>query len=418
LTESNLLVDEEQNLCLQQLIPDPTKSGTSLKDLGELWHKLLDNSGKNFEGFLDSLLDKMVKGEIETTTQLRSQLQGFLQKANLESLESSDENAIRDVLQSEDAEDVSTALNRNDEEAEDPEEDAEQTIVARSPDDLPTLMLPVQILSLSDAACSDIGRQRTQNEDYFGIQTQTHKQQNPQGTKYKARGLYIICDGMGGHSAGEVASAMGVQLLQRYFKTNWRDALPDRKAIREGIIQTNNSIYKVNCEKGKSGNKRMGTTLILALVEDTKVAIAHVGDSRIYGITRRFGLQRLTRDHCVAQMEIKRGVPAETAYARPDAYQLTQALGPRDGHLVEPDISFFDIKEDTILLLCSDGLYDNEFVENHWQSHIAPLLSGQEDLEQGVIKLVGLANQYNGHDNITGVLVRIKTQPDLNKKSQ
>ena len=419
LVESNLLVDEEQNLCLQQLIPDPTETDISLKDLGKLWHKLLNNSGKNFEGFLDSLLDKMAKGEIETAKQLRSQLQGLPQEPNLESLESIDENAIPDVPQSEDAEDMPTAFdgnNEEEEEEEEEEEDPEQTVVARSPDDLSTLMLPVQILSLSDAASSDIGRQRMQNEDYFGVQTQTHKQQSPQGTKYRARGLYIVCDGMGGHSAGEVASAMGVQLLQRYFKTNWRDALPDKRAIREGIIQANNTIYKVNSEKGKSGNKRMGTTLILALVEDTKVAIAHVGDSRIYSITRRFGLQRLTRDHCVAQMEIKRGVPAETAYARPDAYQLTQALGPRDGHLVEPDISFLDVKEDTLLLLCSDGLYDNEFVENHWQSHITPLLSGKEDLEQGVIKLVGFANQYNGHDNITGVLVRIKIQPDLSKK--
>jgi protein phosphatase len=426
LTESNLLIDEEQNLCLQELIPDLPGTDINLKHLEDLVYKLLNNSDKNFEGFLDPLMAKITKGEFESAEQLRSALAAIKesitqsetpQQPNLEVPKSGDENAIADVPNFEDMANIPLGQDHEEEE----EEDQERTVVAGSSDELSTLMLPVQILSLGDAACSDIGRQRVQNEDYYGIQTQTDKQQSPRGIRYRARGLYVVCDGMGGHSAGEVASTMGVQAIQRYFKAHWRGGhggLPDANTIRKAVIGANNYIYQVNAIQKKSGNKRMGTTLALALVEDTKVAIAHVGDSRIYSVTRRLGLQCLTRDHCVAQMEIRRGVPADIAYARPEAYQLTQALGPRDNHLVDPDIHFFDVKEDTLLLLCSDGLYDNEFVENYWQTHLLPLLSSKEDLEQGVIKLVGLANEYNGHDNLTGVLVRIKIQPDLSKKSR
>jgi protein phosphatase len=145
------------------------------------------------------------------------------------------------------------------------------------------------------------------------------------------------------------------------------------------------------------------------------VAIAHVGDSRIYRVNRKWGLEQLTVDHEVGQRSIKEGVDPKLAYARPDAYQLTQALGPHDQGYLKPDITFLDLSEDTLLLLCSDGLSDNELIENNWATYLSPLLSSGANLEEGLHKLIALGNQKNGHDNLTGILVRIKVQPDLDQ---
>ncbi|MBC6471787.1 MAG: hypothetical protein GDA48_02320 [Hormoscilla sp. GM102CHS1] len=157
----------------------------------------------------------------------------------------------------------------------------------------------------------------------------------------------------------------------------------------------------------------MGTTLILVLIQDTNVAIIHVGDSRLYKFTRKQGLMQVPRDHDVAQREIQRGVAPEIAYSRPDAYQLTQALGPRNSDFIKPDIQFLDINEDLLLILSSDGLTDNDLVEQYANTHLEPLISSRASLERGVNELIDLANEYNGHDNITTVLIRAKVRPNL-----
>ena len=93
---------------------------------------------------------------------------------------------------------------------------------------------------------------------------------------------------------------------------------------------------------------------------------------------------------------------------------MTQALGPRDENFVMPDIQFFNLSDDTLLILASDGLTDNQLLENNWQTHLEPLLDKQANLELGVNKLIDLANQYNGHDNITAIVIRalVKAQKD------
>ena len=107
--------------------------------------------------------------------------------------------------------------------------------------------------------------------------------------------------GWGGHSAGEIASAMAVETLQNYFYAYWQDELPDEATIQEGILLANRTIYQTNLENERSGNGMMGTTLVMALLHDTHLAIAHVGDSRIYRVTRNNGLEQLTQDHEVGQ---------------------------------------------------------------------------------------------------------------------
>jgi protein phosphatase len=267
---------------------------------------------------------------------------------------------------------------------------------------------------LEDSGRTDVGRQRDHNEDYFGIETKIDKLELPKSRALQARGLYILCDGMGGHAGGEIASELAVNTLQKYFQERWiGKQLPTEDSIREAVYLANQAIYELNQQDARSGVGRMGTTLVMLLIQDTQAAVAHVGDSRLYRLTRKRGLEQITVDHEVGQREIARGVEATIAYGRPDAYQLTQALGPRDEHSINPDVDFFEINEDTLLLLASDGLSDNNLLEINWQTHLEPLLSSGNNLERGVTELIDLANQHNGHDNITGILVRAKVRPNL-----
>jgi serine/threonine protein phosphatase PrpC len=289
-----------------------------------------------------------------------------------------------------------------------PDEDSET-----EGDDLPTMVLPMKLIGLEDAGCSDIGRQREHNEDYYAIQADVKKLESQNGRSLKAKGLYILCDGMGGHAGGEVASALAVNTLQQYFQERWKDRLPNEATIREGILLANKAIYTLNQENASSGSGRMGTTVVLVLIQDTEAAIAHVGDSRLYRYSRRRGLEQLTVDHEVGQREIQRGVEPAIAYGRPDAYQLTQALGPRDEHFVNPDVQFVELNEDLLLLLCSDGLTDNNLLETHTESHLDPMLDGHISLDNGVSHLIDLANQHNGHDNITAIAIHARVRPNL-----
>lgn len=158
----------------------------------------------------------------------------------------------------------------------------------------------------------------------------------------------------------------------------------------------------------------MGTTLVMALVHNYHLRLGHVGDSRIYRFTKRQGLQQLTIDHEVGQRLIQQGVEPEIAYGRPDAYQLTQALGPRNNEAIYPEVIDLDIEEDTLVLLCSDGLSDNRCLETHIISHLVPMLDFSIPLSQSLHKLIDMGNQVNGHDNLTAIALRFKLRSVLN----
>ncbi|MBR8829175.1 MAG: serine/threonine phosphatase [Gomphosphaeria aponina SAG 52.96 = DSM 107014] len=400
LTENNFKIDETLSLCLEQLIPDEPDNPHTLQDLGRMWQNLFMDCKSETQN-LSTLFILLENDEIQNIEELCELLRQILEDEEQESKTSETEQYIK-VPDSMVFDDV---------------DDEEEMLYSDEADDMPTIVVPMQVLSITEASCTDIGRQRFHNEDFYGIETKSNKQENPQGKKFFVRGLYIVCDGMGGHAAGEVASAMAVQTLARYFQNHWQsEKLPDEATILEGILHANDTIYQVNLENARSGSGRMGTTLVMALVQDTQVAIAHVGDSRAYAISRKSGLEQLTVDHEVGQMEIQRGVESEIAYARPDAYQLTQALGPRSNDYIKPDIKFFELKEDTIFLLCSDGLSDNDIIENNWEIYLEPLISSKANLQQGLEQLIDFANEQNGHDNITGLMIRVKLQPDVSQK--
>jgi serine/threonine protein phosphatase PrpC len=107
---------------------------------------------------------------------------------------------------------------------------------------------------------------------------------------------------------------------------------------------------------------------------------------------------------------IDQGVETAVALSRHDAHQLTQALGPYANHQLEPAIAFSQITEPTLFLLCSDGLCDNDLVEQNWETYLLPLLAADADLGSGVKKLIDLANTINGHDNITAILVNCQVE--------
>ena len=279
-------------------------------------------------------------------------------------------------------------------------------------EDSPTVVLPMNLLWIEDGGRTDIGRRRDHNEDAFSIQLDLSKVETATERTIHARGLYLICDGMGGHAGGEVASALAVDVLRAYFETHWQGSqLPSEQTVIEAIRQANQVIYNENQQNDRLGSGRMGTTLVMLLLQDTHAMVAHVGDSRLYRFSRRLGLQQLTTDHEVGQREIQRGVEADIAYGRPDAYQLTQALGPRDDGFVVPDIEYLELSEDTLLLLCSDGLSDNDLLETHCQSHVQSLLDPNRSLDEGINALIDLGNQHNGHDNITAIAIRVKVRP-------
>ncbi|NEP02098.1 MAG: serine/threonine phosphatase [Symploca sp. SIO2E9] len=392
---TNLRVDEDQVLGLVRLYPEIQGQEVTLEDLGKTWQLLFDQSQRTQFTSLRTVFRKLCDQEMTTVLELRSHLQEIANELQMTLPTSASDASVfpeqPDLFNSE----MGT------------------TTFQGESDDLPTVILPMQLMNLDDAGCTDIGHQREHNEDYFGIDTQIKKRETPLGITLQARGLYILCDGMGGHAAGEVASAMAVETLRRYFDNNWHGELPTEDDIRESIHLANQEIYNINQKNAYSGSGRMGTTLAMILIENTNVIIAHVGDSRIYSLTRKRGLEQVTVDHEVGQREINRGVEPEIAYSRPDAYQLTQALGPRSDDFINPDIKFLELNEDTLFIICSDGLSDNDLIDHHWQTHLAPLLSSRANLDEGILRLVELANEHNGHDNITVLLIRVKVRPNL-----
>jgi protein phosphatase len=373
---ANLLLDEDARICFQRLHPERPDRKLKLADLANLWHELFDRATQPPSSSLTSLIQTMTSGEIERVEEVRSRLQQIAYELEPKQLSA--------PLQSSGSADLSV------------------------PVDSPTFAIAQKLLDLEDAAATHTGRKRDHNEDCFGIVSRVDRQNSPKGKNISAKGLYILCDGMGGHAGGEIASAMTVDLLRDYFDTRWGDTLPDEQTIREGIVTANEAVFKINEQNSASGSGRMGTTLVLVLVQEQNIAVAHVGDSRCYGITPTQGLIQLTLDHEVGQQDILRGVDPEIAYGRPDSYQLTQAIGPRDRNYIAPDIRFFELQEDTLILLASDGLTDNQLLENYWLTNVAPLLSANANLQQGVDRLIDFANEYNGHDNITAIVVRAK----------
>lgn len=390
LHKNNLKVDQGQILCLQQLLFEPgqfcpikTEQGsTSIQsptwdDLRYVWLDLLQGLGASLSDQFQPLLTNLQTAENVIQEELQDYLNDLSQR-----LPSVSPSAAPIQLQ--------------------------QSSMAET-DAAPTLILPNQLVHLAAAGQTDEGRDRHHNEDYFVIDQRLQQRFSPNQNQVSGQGLYILCDGMGGHAGGEIASSLAVETLTQYFQTHWQTEFPDTDMLKDAIYAANHALFQVNEEK--AGSNRMGTTLVMALIQDTHIQVAHVGDSRLYRLTHQSGLEQITVDHEVGQREIQQGTDPAVAYARPDAYQLTQALGPRENEALDPDIQLLTATEDTLLLICSDGLTDNQLLEVHCDQYLLPMLNSQISLQKGVNELVLLANEHNGHDNITVIAILMRVQP-------
>ncbi|PZU98920.1 MAG: hypothetical protein DCE90_03700 [Pseudanabaena sp.] len=272
------------------------------------------------------------------------------------------------------------------------------------------ISLSTYLENIEYAGKTDVGVQREHNEDDFAVVFQTRSIiGSNQISDRSYRGLFVLCDGMGGHDGGEVASTTAVNFIIDQFRPFWIDTLPGQKKLTEIIYQANKQIFSKNESEQRESLGRMGTTLVLLAIHDSNAVIAHVGDSRIYKVSSSSNtepkLTQLTRDHEVLNQLLDLGVDLETVLARPDAHQLTQAIGPHPSSRIDPAISYFAIAEPSLFVLCSDGLSDNALIEDNWRSHLLPILNREIDLQTGLDKLMELGNKVNGHDNLTAVLV-------------
>ncbi len=222
-------------------------------------------------------------------------------------------------------------------------------------------------------------------------------------------GLVIVADGMGGHSAGEVASSMAAEVTRDKFKDIQNTGLKPGEYNNDYALETNQLGFAVQLansvifEVGNSNpeNKGMGTTLSAILLSGNKIAIAHIGDSRIY-LFRDGVLQQVTEDHSLVMDHVRKGLlTLEQAEKSPLQNILTRALGTQKTPAV--DLREIPVMENDRLLLCTDGLF--KAIET---GEIAEILKNSPDGQKACELLVQTANNNGGPDNITVALVTLK----------
>jgi len=238
---------------------------------------------------------------------------------------------------------------------------------------------------------TDKGVSRKNNEDSFCTD--------------KDLGLFVVADGMGGHSAGEVASRMAVEALSGYIRKSCAGGEPligpfdaGRSAASNRLVSGIRLANQAVCEAAKNNPswKGMGTTIVAALVDGNRVSIAHVGDSRAY-LVRSGAISQLTDDHSVVAEYVRKGLMSkEEAEGSRIKNLVTRALGSDEP--LEVDVTEINIMDGDRLLFCSDGLSkmvaDNETL----------MIMASNDLPESVCaKLVNEANNNGGMDNITVV---------------
>lgn len=221
--------------------------------------------------------------------------------------------------------------------------------------------------------------------------------------------LTIIADGMGGHSAGEVASRIAVEVIARVY---YEDSGGPEAALEKAFHEANRKIYEASLSN--QGRKGMGTTCTALVLRNGSALCAHVGDSRLY-LIRGGQIYVMTEEHSVVMDMVRRGlISPEVARHHPDKNLITRALGSDRQVKVSAWQQPFPVRPGDHFLICSDGLYD--MVEDEEMKRVA--LGDEPAAACG--KLIALARQRGGHDNITVGIVRVqaggsaksKTMPD------
>jgi PPM family protein phosphatase len=250
--------------------------------------------------------------------------------------------------------------------------------------------------ALQAASLTDPGRVRDHNEDCIESRPET--------------GLYVLADGMGGYNAGEVASGMATSLITDGLNEAWNPRLVERlgrdeakalaeRLIREQIARANSAIFTTSQNNPECAG--MGTTLVMCLFHDNFVAVAHIGDSRLYRL-RGDAMEQVTRDHSLLQEQLDSGlITPEEAKLSQNKNLVTRALGIDP--TVEPEIHVHEAQPEDLYLLCSDGLSD--MVED--EEIRLTLITLKSNPTLTVQQLVQAANDNGGRDNISAMLIRV-----------
>ncbi len=244
--------------------------------------------------------------------------------------------------------------------------------------------LATAVLQYLAAAVTDRGRKRPSNEDAFGFSVED--------------GIYLVCDGMGGAAAGEIASSVAVdEVLHLLADRSRNPETPLPEAVELAICAANDAIYA----RGQRNQRLsgMGTTLVALAVQERHAWILNIGDSRGYRL-RGGRLEQLTLDHSLVEEQVRMGrMTAAEARRSPLKNVITRALGTQCR--VTPDIFGLEAEPGDLFLLCTDGL-----TRELSDQAIATLLSSGQPLDDLCTCLVEAAKQAGGHDNITCLLVR------------
>lgn len=239
---------------------------------------------------------------------------------------------------------------------------------------------------------SVVGMCRKNNEDTIYVSDETTKLKN----------VFIIADGMGGCNAGEVASATAVQTFLEFFTAHANNLDEDKTEILDLLVDSVSYANKMVFEKSKESEDLldMGTTFIATIIGTNKIYVIYVGDSRVYLYRKQETICQLTTDHSYVMELVKNGtLSLEEAANHPKRNIITRAVGIQEK--VEADAVIEPIQENDLILLCSDGLscmLSDEEIES--------ILEEEIDMEQKVEKLIDMANQKGGYDNISLILIQ------------
>ncbi|HRI69729.1 MAG TPA: Stp1/IreP family PP2C-type Ser/Thr phosphatase [Polyangium sp.] len=257
---------------------------------------------------------------------------------------------------------------------------------------------PGRAIRIEAAGLTDVGRQRRHNEDNVLVAPKV--------------GLFLVADGMGGHSTGHVASALAASSMQTFFDSTESGPLPSpipadeanlpRGAARlvQGVRKANRDVYEVSSTRKE--NRGMGSTIVAIHFDGSDLHVAHVGDSRCYRL-RDGNIEQITRDHSLINdaLALKPDLTQEEL-ARLPKNVITRALGMKDA--VKVDIQSVHVEPEDIFLLCSDGL--TGMINN---DQILEVFSLTNDLDEACELLIAMANEAGGTDNISALLVRAET---------
>ena len=244
---------------------------------------------------------------------------------------------------------------------------------------------------------SHVGMARTANEDFFGY----WESDDDRTFDLKGR-LAVVCDGMGGHAGGEIASRLAVKTIIAEYESDTSENVME--ALRRCIEEANKAVYAEATKPDNELLKGMGTTVTALVHRREVVYFGQVGDSRAY-LIRGNAIRQMTKDHSLVQQLVDEGLLEESEMENhPDKNVILRSLGVKPK--VEVDISYAPLAPGDIYLLCSDGL-SGLVTNDEMLSVVRAGVQQGDDLRAICERLIDMANQYGGHDNITVQLLRV-----------